>query len=124
MTAPARRSHAAKILVASAAKSAHALWQEAVLIRREWLDRGLSTQPADRLTAEQSLTAIYARTARSQPRFEWVDSPDKALPLIAGLPTLDQFYRWIQEPRPAGTLPLASDLAMVLSRLRGTLSDG
>jgi Domain of unknown function (DUF6745) len=124
MTAPARRSDAARILVASAAKSAHALWQEAVVIRREWLDRGLSTQPADRPTTERSLTAIYARIARPQPRFEWVDSPDKAMPLIAGLPTLDQLYRWIQQPRPAGTRPLASDLAMAVSRLRGFLSEG
>ncbi len=94
------------------------------MIRREWLDRGLSTQPADRLTAERSLTAIYARIARPQPRFEWVDSPAKALPLIVGLPTLEQLYRWIQEPRPASTPPLASDLAMVVSRLCGTLSEG
>jgi hypothetical protein len=43
MTAPARRSDAAGILVASAGRSAHALWQEAILIRREWLDHGLST---------------------------------------------------------------------------------
>jgi hypothetical protein len=123
MTAPTRRSDAAAI-PASAGKSAHALWREAVVIRREWLESGLSTQPADRLAAERSLTAIYARIARPQPRFEWVDSPDKALPLIVGLPTLDELYRWIREPRPAGTPPLASDLAMVVSRLRGALSEG
>jgi hypothetical protein len=124
MTAPARRNDAAKHPVTSRSNSAYDLWQEAVQIRQEWLDHGLSTPPADRLTAERSLTAIYARIARPQPRFEWVDSPDKALPLIVGLPTLDELYRWIRDPRPPGTPPLASDLAMVASRLRGALSAG
>jgi hypothetical protein len=124
MTAPARRKDAASLPVTSHSKSAHYLWQEAVQIRQEWLGHGLSTQPADRVSAEHSLTGIYARISRPQPRFEWVDSPYKALPLIVGLPTLDLLYRWIRDPRPPGRPPLASDLAAVASRLRGSLSEG
>ena len=124
MIAPARRNDAATPPVASPSTSAHGLWQEAVQIRQEWLDHGLSTRPADRATAERSLTAIYARLSRPQPRFEWVDSPAKALSLVVGGPTLDELYRWIRDPRPPGAPPLASDLAMIASRLRGALSAG
>jgi hypothetical protein len=100
------------------------LWHDASKIRREWLDHGLSTQPADRRTAERSLTAIYAKISRPRPRFAWVDSPAQAIPLVAGLPTLDQLYAWIRDPRPPGAPPLASDLAMVSGQLRGSLSAG
>ena len=74
-------------------KTAHGLWQEAIKIRQEWLDHGLSTQPADRQTAEHSLTMIYARISRPRPRFEWVGSPEQALPLVAGWPTLGALYK-------------------------------
>jgi hypothetical protein len=93
-------------------------------MRQEWLDHGLSTQPADRRTAENSLTMIYASISRPRPQFEWVSSPAQALPLVGGWPTLDGLYAWIRDPRPRGKPPLASDLAMVTSRLRGALSDG
>jgi len=105
-------------------KRAHGLWQEASKIRQEWLDHGLSTQPADRQTAEHSLTMIYARISRPRPRFEWVCSPQQALPFTAGWPTLDTLYALIRDPRPQGKPPLASDLAMSLSQLRGALSAG
>ncbi|WP_285782539.1 DUF6745 domain-containing protein [Microbispora sp. NBRC 16548] len=124
MTAPTRRYVAAEPVADVRSKSAHDRWQEAVKIRQEWLDHGLSTQPADRRTVEHSLTMIYARISRPKPWFEWVDSPDKAIPLVTGLPTLDQLYGWIRDPRPHGTPPLASDLAMLESQLRGALSAG
>ncbi|GAA2103306.1 hypothetical protein GCM10009780_54130 [Actinomadura alba] len=124
MIAPVRRHDAAKAVVTVRGKSAYDRWQEAFKIRQEWLDHGLSTQPADRRTAEHSLTLIYARMSRPKPRFEWVDSPDQAIPLVAGLPTLDQLYARIRDPRPRGKPPLASDLAMVASQLRGALSAG
>lgn len=124
MIAPTRRGDAANLPVAFRGTSASArdLWREAVRIRQKWLDLGLSTEPADKSTAESALTAIYARISRPRPRFEWVASPDKALPLVGELPTLDALYRWIRAPRPPGVPPLASDLAMVASRLRGALS--
>jgi hypothetical protein len=100
------------------------LWQDAIKIRREWLDHGLSTQPADRNTAEHSLTAIYAKISRPQPRFTWVDSPAQAIPLVTGRPTLDQLQAWIRDPHPPGAPPLASDLALLWSQLRGSLSAG
>jgi len=123
MTARARRYDAASFLSASRNSHAHELWQEAVHLRQEWLDHGLSTLPSDRATAEGCITSIYARISRPKPRFEWVDSPYKALALIAGLPTLAQLHRWVRDPFPPGRPPLASDLGMVASQLRGTLSD-
>jgi hypothetical protein len=121
MSAPSRRRYAANLSHASHTND-HELWYEAVKIRQEWLDHGLSTRPADRATAERSLTAIYARLSRPRPRFHWVDSPQQALPLTGGLPTLDVLYRWIRDPKPPGSPPLASDLATLVSRLRGDLS--
>jgi hypothetical protein len=56
-------------------QSAHGLWQEAIKIRQEWLDHGLSTQ----------------------------------------------LYAWIRDPHPRGKPPLASDLAMAVSRLHSAL---
>lgn len=102
--------------------SAHDLYREATKIRQEWLGHGLSTHPADRRTAEHGLTRIYARMSRPKPRFVWVESPSQAVPLVAGLPTLDRLYRWIRDPLPQGPPPAASDLAVVASRLRGALS--
>ncbi|GAA4494049.1 hypothetical protein GCM10023191_032540 [Actinoallomurus oryzae] len=124
MTAPARRHDAAAPLVRVRGKDAHDRWQEALKIRQEWLDHGLSTQPADRRTAEDSLTAIYASMSRPRPRFTWVESPHQAIPLVAGLPTLDRLYERIRDPRPQGPPPPASDLAVVVSRLRAALSAG
>ncbi|WP_207936113.1 DUF6745 domain-containing protein [Actinomadura sp. KC216] len=103
-------------------KNAHDRWREAVKIRQEWLEHGLSTEPADRQTTERGLTAIYARMSRPRPRFVWVDSPAQAIPLVAGLPTLDELYRQVWNPRATGRPRVASDLAMVASKLRGALS--
>ncbi|MEV0425693.1 DUF6745 domain-containing protein [Micromonospora sp. NPDC050495] len=124
MSAPTRRDDAANPPQAVRSGNPHDLWQQAVRIRQEWLDHALSTEPADRSTAEHCLTAIYARASRPRPRFEWVDSPDKARPLITGWPTLDQLSERIRTPRPRGTPPLASDIAMVAAQLRGALSAG
>ncbi|SBT39152.1 hypothetical protein GA0070611_0809 [Micromonospora auratinigra] len=103
----------------------HELWQQAVRIRRDWLDQALCTEPADRATAERCLTALYARASRPRPRFVWVDSPVQALPLIAGWPTLDQLFAHVRDPRPRRTpAPLAGDIAVMSSQLRGALSAG
>lgn len=104
--------------------TARGLWQEAIKIRQEWLEAGLSAQPADRAAAEHSLTMIYAKISRPRPRFEWAGSPRAALPLVAGWPTLGSLHAWVRDPHPRGRPPLASDLAMSVSRLRGALSAG
>ncbi|HEY2671807.1 MAG TPA: hypothetical protein VGJ07_15740 [Rugosimonospora sp.] len=98
-------------------------WRRSAEIRREWLHWGLSTEPADRPAAEQALSTIYARLRRPRPRFVWVDSPSGALPLVAGLPTLDTLYQWVMRPPRSGPPPLASDLAASLSRLRSALDE-
>lgn len=124
MTAPARRRDAAVTALAYPSKRVYELWSEAVSIRQEWLGHALSAEPADRVAAERAITGIYARVGRPRPRIEWVDSPYKAVPLIAGLPTLDELYRWIRTRSPQGTPPLASDLAALVSALRSALWAG
>jgi len=98
------------------------LWQQAVEIRREWLEIGLSTEPADRSTAESAITAIYVRHRRARPAFVWVDSPRAALPHLAGLPT-HQTLRTAVAGSP-GRPPIASDIAAGLSHLRSALIEG
>lgn len=96
-------------------------WYRAAEIRDEWLRYGLETRPADRVTAQLSLAAIYARLSRPRPRFVWVDSPHQARQHLSDLPTLDTLYGWIRGPQPPGMPPLASDLVAGLSRLRSAL---
>jgi hypothetical protein len=124
LTAPARRYDAATIPAVPRSGAVHDLWRRAAKIRDEWLGYGLSTQQADRQSSERNLTAIYARLSRPRPRFVWAASPHQAIPLVGGLPTLDQLYQWVRDPRPPGKPPLASDMAMAVSRLRGALSAG
>lgn len=96
------------------------LWRQAAAVRREWLEIGLATQPADRPAAEQALTEIYARHRR--PRFCWVPSPRAALPLLSGLPSHDTLRAWVADHRPSGAPPGASDIAAGLSHLRSALA--
>jgi hypothetical protein len=125
MTAPARRNDAAVRRASARTATPHDIWSQAVAVRRTWLGRALATEPADRDRAERSLARVYARTGRRRPRFEWVDSPAKAMPLVAGLPTLDALYRLVRSHRAAAAPPpVASDLAVVVSRLRAALSLG
>ena len=99
------------------------LWQRATEIRSEWLTVGLCTDPADRPTAEQAITEIYARHRRPRPEFRWVDSPYAAWPHLTGLPTHDTLRSWVADRRPPGRPPLASDIAAGLSHLRSELAD-
>lgn len=99
------------------------LWRQAVEIRREWLEVGLSTAPADRAAAEHAITQIYARHRRTRPRFIWVQSPRAAVPHLDGLPTHETLRTWITGRRPPGAPPLAGDIAAGLSRLRSALAD-
>jgi hypothetical protein len=124
MIAPARRRDAATTVSAYPSKRVYELWSEAVSIRQEWLGHALSTEPADRPAAERAIAAIYARVGRPRPHVEWVDSPYKALPLVAGGATLGELYRWINGRVPQGRPPLASDLAALVSALRSSLWAG
>ena len=124
MSAPERRGHAATVpslvdIPRATLTRERELWRQAEAIRQEWLDVGLDTKPADRVLAEASLSDLYARVGRPRPTFVWVDSPRAALPLLAGLPDLAQLHQWVYGPRPPGRPPLASDLATLVSGLRG-----
>lgn len=120
VTATARRYAAATL---TPIRPRHNAWSQAVTARRAWLARALATEPADRPAAQQSITAIYARLGRRRPAFVWVDSPRQALPLVAGYPTNDVLWQWIQPPLPPGKPPFASDFAAAVSRLRGALDE-
>jgi hypothetical protein len=100
----------------------HQMWQQAETVRREWLEVGLSTEPADRSTTEEILAEVYARHRRSRPAFRWVDSPRAALPHLGGLPTHAALMSLLRAP-VAGPAPLTSDIAAGLSRLRSDLDD-
>src|SRR5262245_2061392 len=54
-------------------------WSQAAEIRDEWLAYGLTTQPAERDTAEAAITGLYAMIGKPRPRFVWVTSPQQAL---------------------------------------------
>lgn len=120
MTLTARRHAAATI---TPIRPRYNAWSQAVQARRTWLASAVATEPADRLSAQRSLTAIYARLGRRQPAFVWVDSPRQALPLVAGYPTNDLLWSWIKPPLPHGKPPFASDFAAGLSQLRGALDE-
>ncbi|WP_326555396.1 DUF6745 domain-containing protein [Micromonospora sp. NBC_01813] len=124
MTAPVRRDAARITSPATLFDRAVAYWRLAEPVRREWLDHGLDTAPADRAATEDVLSRIYARHSRRRPRFRWVDSPRQALPLLAGLPTHEILQQWIRGRPPAGKPPLTSDIAAGLSRLRSALDSG
>ncbi|PRY21671.1 DUF6745 domain-containing protein [Pseudosporangium ferrugineum] len=112
MTATARRRSAAAVLD-------H--WHRADAWRREWLEVGLATEPADRETAEHVLTRFYRRHGRGRPRFAWVDSPAAGLPLTAGIPGHDDLHAWLRPRPPSGRPPIAVDLAASWSRLLAAL---
>lgn len=59
--------------------------QEARLVeyREEWLRIGTSTEPADRASAEEAMTAMYATIGQPAPAFAWVPSPKAAQCYIA-----------------------------------------
>ncbi|WP_233604324.1 DUF6745 domain-containing protein [Micromonospora sp. HM5-17] len=122
MTAPARPRAARESLPPhSLSELVAEYWRHAVEIRREWLEHGLSTRPADRTVAEEIVAGIYARHSRHRPHVHWVASPRQALPLLDGLPTHEILQRWVMARRPPGPPPLASDIAAGLSRLRSAL---
>jgi hypothetical protein len=112
LTATVRRRAAAAVLD-------H--WHRAAGWRREWLQVGLATEPADRETAEHILTRFYLRHGRGRPRFAWVDSPAAALEHTAGIPGHDDLHAWLRPQPPAGRPPIAVDLAAGWSRLLGAL---
>jgi hypothetical protein len=114
LTATARRRDAAAILD-------H--WHRAAAWRREWLQVGLATEPADRETAEQILTRFYGRQGRGRPRFTWVDSPAAALEHTAGIPGHDDLHAWLQPQPPTGRPPIVVDLAAGWSRLLAALDE-
>lgn len=104
-----------------AADSTHDLWKQAVELRQEWRDIGLSTSPADRPAAERLIAGIYARHFRRRPEFVWVDSPAEALPLLRGMPTHADLQQWLRPRTPDGVPPLVTDIAAGLSRMRSGL---
>jgi hypothetical protein len=91
------------------------LWNQATQIRDGWLGHGLSSERADRPTAEAAVGELYRLLGVPRPRFEWVDSPGAAPPGVAPPRlTFDAFGR-------DGDLPFPARLATLQSALRGSL---
>jgi hypothetical protein len=112
LIAPARRPAALR----------QELWSQAIDIRREWLDVGITTKPADHATTEEAIASIYARHGRPRPEFVRVPSPRAAIPYLEGLPTHETLRSWLGS-RSSGRPPIASDIAAGLSHLRSALEE-
>jgi uncharacterized protein DUF6745 len=123
LSAPARRSTALLPDHRRPASPRSEHWRRAAEIRREWLEVGLSTTPADRSTTEEAIASIYAGHRRARPAFLWVDSPAAALPHLTGAPTHETLRAWVSDRPPSGKPPIASDIAAGLSHLRSALAE-
>lgn len=98
-----------------------------VSLRAEWVAHGLATAPADRATAEATVTELYRLAGAPEPEFHWVPSPAAAVSLIAaGAPDRGGAQQPFQPARlrahaaPAlgGDWPVAARLASMMSDLR------
>jgi hypothetical protein len=99
-------------------------WHKAAELRREWLEVGLATRPADREAAEQTLTRLYHRHGRARPRFAWVESPRQGLALATGIPDHEDLQLWLRPEQPSGRPPLGIDVAADWSRMMAALDEG
>lgn len=115
LIAPARRPAALR----------QELWSQAIDIRREWLEVGTTTKPADHTTTEEAIASIYTRHGRPRPEFVRVPSPRAAIPYLEGLPTHEELRSWLGDHHHhhRGRPPIASDIAAGLSRLRSAIED-
>lgn len=98
--------------------------REAIRLRGDWLDYGLSTAPADRRAAEGAISGLYRLLNREPPRFVWVESPGAMLaadpPLEPSVP--DVALRAAITSRPdAAPPPVAAQFASLVWSLRKTL---
>jgi hypothetical protein len=80
-------------------------------IRDEWLRHALSTEPADRGTAEAAISELYALAGQSPPEFAWVSSPAAAVALIPPAQALSF----------GGDLPVEARMATLVTSLRERL---
>lgn len=75
-------------------------------LRDEWLRHGLSTEPAERSTAEAAAAELYRRIGAPEPEFSWVPSPAVAALAAtdAGI-RLDPWRPWQHNERaPSGRI--------------------
>ncbi len=87
-------------------------WPDVLQLRAEWLGHGLSTASADRVTAEQAITGLYALVGEPPPEFTWIASPGAIGTVLE--PSAVQL-------RSDGEWPLESRLASLVSVLRQRL---
>ncbi|WP_328644787.1 hypothetical protein OHS58_30345 [Amycolatopsis sp. NBC_00348] len=80
-------------------------------IRDEWLRHALSTEPAERGTAEAVISELYALAGQSPPEFVRVSSPAAAVALIPPARTLSL----------GGDLPVEGRIATLVTSLRERL---
>ncbi|MFI5930624.1 DUF6745 domain-containing protein [Actinoplanes sp. NPDC051494] len=124
MTAPVRpRAVQPKAVRSRSAEAVLDHWYQAADLRREWLDVGLSTEPADRDAAVAVVSRLYARHGRARPAFVWADSPRQALDRVTGVPGHDGMQRWLRPVEPEGRPPVAVDIAAGWSGMMAGLDD-
>ncbi len=93
-------------------------------MRDDWLRAGLSTQPADTVTAEAVVTELYRLLGQPKPTFEWVSSPAAALRTGASRPGFRPGrLGGTRMPATGRDWPTAARLASLLSDLRDRLDD-
>lgn len=51
-------------------------------VREEYMKIGWSTEPSDRPSAEEAMTALYKRLGKAPPKFVWFDSPRAAVETV------------------------------------------
>jgi hypothetical protein len=100
----------------SAPHDVSGLWHQARDIRDEWLQRGLSTQPADRPSVEHLIRRLYASVDAPPPTFRWVSSPHAA---DVGPPVTFDSSLFARDVERAVELRLAQSMM----DLRGRLDD-
>lgn len=113
------RQRARRRAGASRDRAAHLdRWYRATEIRDDWLGTALTTEPADRETAERAITGLYALLGRRRPRFHWADSPRQAVDLLDEPP-----IRLGGPPDPAAPWHVAEQLAVETHALGGRLDE-
>jgi len=93
-------------------------------LRDEWLSTGLSTEPADRTTAEASVTELYRLIGEPCPSFQWVPSPAAAIEITRASPDRFPLIRLRSADtsrRCRGGRLVAAALATLHSDLRSSL---
>jgi hypothetical protein len=94
---------------------------QAVILRDDWLNVGLSAEPSDREAAAAAVAELYRLSGEPKLGFEWVQSPAAAIRIVRGNRERFPRIRMRAADERRGTWPVAVRLASLLSCLRTRL---